>query len=233
VAYAAAGGVYSVLVEYFGHEVRSGVDVAAVCERRRVEVAVERRADGVGAERARSAYDEVAVAAVHGVVRGRVERQHVNHARLVAVVNVLRHGEGEAEFAAAHAVVAVEEHRVAVVILERNACAFVARIVKFAHNQFFGVPHECRHYAVERLVLAAFGRLYVAVNLYNGACRELRQLAVGADGRAVNAVDYCSGARHVELQRRVAQQRVLQLVLASVGTGGHQLVLCPALGFAY
>ena len=115
---AVACGIQSVLIRYLRYEIRCRIDGSSIDKLRRIEVTVDRRTDGVVAGDIRSPNDQSVVDTIRHQCLVIVNGIQVDEPGLVTVVDILRHGKREREFACAYAVLSVEENLRTVVIDE-------------------------------------------------------------------------------------------------------------------
>ena len=128
-----------------------------------------------------------------------------------------------------HLVAAVEDDVRPVVIYERLVS--LAGVVQLTDHLLQGVAHHGRHHAFEAGIGLSVGRQDMS---RDSSCRAGLQgegMPVGY-GSIVNGVYLHLSGGCCQPQGRVAQQRVLQLVLAAVGAGLYQFVLSTAHGLA-
>ncbi len=225
---AVARRVDAVLVVQFCHEVGRGVHVAAVDERRGVQVAVDAGADAVVACCRTASHEEAVVGAVSHQLAVVGHGMHVDESRGIGVVDVHRHGKRNLKPSVAHAVAAVEEGLRAVGIGEGRLRTVFVGVVQFADDGLLGVAHGSIHDAAE------VGRVgHVSHHAGDAAGTQLGLLRSGAVGSdAIDGIDDERRRGQVERQGRVAQQLVLQHVHTGVEAFRDHLVLRPSLGFA-
>ena len=210
VADAVARRVDAVLVGHLSHEVGSRIDVAAVGERWRVEIAVNGGSDGV-VDQCGGATDEEAVAFAVGahrvVVVDCISR---DKAGLIGVVDVLRNGTGECEAPVSYTV-GTGEKRLRAVLIDEWLLG-LGLVVHLADDGLQIVAYGYGNDAVET---------WRVLNMSCYACHrtglqrgQLLRVSLGCD--AVDGIDDDVVSRSFQCQCGVAQQLELQQVDAAV-----------------
>ena len=77
------------------------------------------------------------------------EGVQIEQTRAVGIVDILRHGKGEAETARPHIVGTLVEGLGTVVISERNGGTVFRSVVETAGDEFLGVAHGGRHHPIK------------------------------------------------------------------------------------
>ena len=234
VADAVSGGVDAILVGELGDEVRCGVHIAAIDERRGVQIAIDAGTDAIVARRSTSAHDEMVVGAVGKLPMVVGNGMQVDQSGGILVVDVHRNGKRQLEAAIAHAVVSVVERLRAIAIGEGSLRSVFLSVIQLAGDRLLGIANGGSNNAVE---VAGIGHMsHHAGNTAGLQLGHLHAIAIRRD--AVDGVDNNRPCRNVQRQGRVAEQLILQHVHAGIKTLrdhfvlGQHLCLAKRNGFA-
>ena len=117
VSHSCSGGVDAVTVGYLSHKVRRRVHSVTVLERRRVQIAVHRRTDGVVVGNVAASYGEAVAVAVHHLGMRVVDGKDIDESLLVRITDVLWNCKGELKLPVNNLTFAIIQHCLAVVEL--------------------------------------------------------------------------------------------------------------------
>lgn len=207
-------GIDTVFIADLRHEVRRAVHIAAIHERRAVQVAIDAGTDGIVAHVFGSSHDEVGGIAIGHHVVDAIHGINIDHTLLVGVADVFRHGKREAERAGLHTVRSIEE-RLRAVIIDKGLIG-ISRGIHFTGNQLLGITNRGCHPAIKVSCLRAV-LLNMALNVCHRECLQLDVVGI-SHGLSVDGINNGLQRRNIQHQSRVAQERILQFVDCQVGT---------------
>ena len=141
VADTASGSIDSVLIGYLCHKERGGVDIAAIYEGRRIEIAVDGRTDGIVLLLLALAYRKLLAGAVGREGLGGIHRIEVDQTALVGIIDIQRNGKGEGKLAASYAIGALIQGLGSVFVFESLLGAILAGIVQATGNRLLGISY--------------------------------------------------------------------------------------------
>ena len=222
----ASGSIDSVLIGYLCHKERSGVDIAAIYEGRRIEIAIDGRTDGIVLLLLALAYRKLLAGAVGREGLGGIHRIEVDQTALVGIIDIQRNGKGEGKLAASYAIGALIQGLGSVFVFESLlSTIFFAGIVQATGNRFLRISYGSGNHAPEVVC-----SLDMTCHAGDRACLQHRQGFRLGNRNAIDGIYNNLMHRQIERKSRIAQKGIVKMVHRDIGAGSravaaHQIVL--------
>ena len=183
VADTASGSIDSVLIGYLCHKERSGVDIAAIYEGRRIEIAVDGRTDGIVLLLLALAYRKLLAGAVGREGLGGIHRIEVDQTALVGIIDIHRNGKGEGKLAASYAICALIQGLGSVFVFESRLSTLFIGIIQATGNRLLRISYGSGDDAPEVVC-----SLDMTCHAGDRACLEHRQRCGSGNRYAVDGI---------------------------------------------